>query len=120
MNPPTLRRPRLEMMHGMEALNAGLKLEGHDTGLKVGLHEGPALAVTSDERLDYFGQTVNVAARVQGLAQAGEIWLTPSVMDSPRGPKGAEGSGLAGGGTDHVSLKGVGGKTRVHRMHRAA
>ncbi len=107
----------LEMMAGMESLNAGLKAEGHDTGLKVGLHEGPALAVTSDERLDYFGQTVNVAARVQGLAQAGEIWLTPSVMDAPGvQPTLRDGGWL--GEEQQVSLKGVGGKTRVFRMHR--
>jgi len=119
-NEPTdAAQAALEMMHGMDALNAGLKLEGHDTGLKVGLHEGPALAVTSDERLDYFGQTVNVAARVQGLAQAGEIWLTPSVMDSPGVQKALKEAGWLGE-EQHVSLKGVGGKTRVHRMHRAA
>ena len=107
----------LQMMHGMEALNAGLKAEGHDTGLKVGLHEGSALAVTSDERLDYFGQTVNVAARVQGLAQAGEIWLTPSVMDAPGVQQSLREGGWRGE-EQQVSLKGVGGKTRVYRMHR--
>ena len=103
----------------MDALNASLRAEGHETGLKVGLHEGPALAVTSEDRLDYFGQTVNVAARVQGLAQAGEIWLTPSVLDAPGVQGVLSGAGWSGE-EHHVSLKGVGGKTRVHRMHRAA
>lgn len=119
-NEPTdAAKAAVEMMHGMDALNASLRAEGHDTGLKVGLHEGPALAVTSEDRLDYFGQTVNVAARVQGLAQAGEIWLTPSVLDAP-GVTGVL-SGAGWSGEEHqVSLKGVGGKTRVHRMHRAA
>jgi class 3 adenylate cyclase/transcriptional regulator with XRE-family HTH domain len=41
--------------------------------LKIGLHAGPALMVTLDNRLDYFGTTVNVAARLQRLATAGEI-----------------------------------------------
>ncbi len=118
-NEPTdAAQAALEMMDGMEALNAGLKAEGHDTGLKVGLHEGPALAVTSDERLDYFGQTVNVAARVQGLAQAGEIWLTPSVMDAP-GVQPALREGGWRSEEQQVSLKGVGGQTRVFRAHRA-
>jgi class 3 adenylate cyclase len=35
--------------------------------LKIGAHVGPCLAVTLNGRLDYFGQTVNLAARVQGL-----------------------------------------------------
>ena len=119
-NEPTdAARAALEMMQGMDSLNADLKAQGYDTGLKVGLHEGPALAVSSDERLDYFGQTVNVAARVQGLAQAGEIWLTPSVMDSPGVGAAMSGAGWTGEQKD-VSLKGVGGSTRVFRMQRAA
>jgi len=44
--------------------------------LKIGAHCGPCLAVTLNDHLDYFGQTVNLAARVQGLAEANEIWLT--------------------------------------------
>ena len=30
-------------------------------------------------RLDYFGQNIKIAARVQSLAQVGEIWLTEPV-----------------------------------------
>ncbi|MBL8920563.1 MAG: adenylate/guanylate cyclase domain-containing protein [Myxococcaceae bacterium] len=117
-NEPTdATRAALEMMRGMDSLSAGLKAEGHDTGLKVGLHEGSALAVTSEERLDYFGQTVNVAARVQGLAQAGEIWLTTPVMDTP-GVKPLLEAGGWRGEQHEVSLKGVGGKTRVYRLQR--
>jgi class 3 adenylate cyclase len=48
--------------------------------VKIGLHEGPALAVTLNERLDYFGQTVNVAARVQDLATADALFATESVI----------------------------------------
>ena len=44
--------------------------------LKIGAHCGPSIAVTLNENLDYFGQTVNVAARVQALADAGEICLS--------------------------------------------
>jgi class 3 adenylate cyclase len=114
--PTHAARAAVEMMRGMDALNANLKAEGHDTGLKIGLHEGPALAVNSDERLDYFGQTVNVAARVQGLAQAGEIWLTPSVMNAPGVAGALVEAGWASEEKD-VSLKGVGGNTRVFRLH---
>jgi class 3 adenylate cyclase len=51
--------------------------------LKVGIHGGAAIAVTLNERLDYFGQTVNIAARVQGLAEADEIYLSADVHDAP-------------------------------------
>ena len=54
-----------------------------DLLLKIGIHEGPCLAVTFNERQDYFGQTVNIAARVQGLAQSRAIFVTRPVIDAP-------------------------------------
>lgn len=51
--------------------------------LKIGLHHGPAIAVTMNDKVDYFGQSVNIASRVQGLAGAEEIYLTDSVFDAP-------------------------------------
>ena len=50
--------------------------------LKIGVHKGAAIAVTLNDRLDYFGQTVNIAARVQHLADADEIYLSDSVHDA--------------------------------------
>jgi class 3 adenylate cyclase len=50
--------------------------------LKIGVHKGAAIAVTLNERLDYFGQTVNIAARVQNLAEADEICVSQDVFDS--------------------------------------
>ena len=51
--------------------------------LKIGAHCGPSIAVTLNENLDYFGQTVNVAARVQALADAGEICLSEALYSAP-------------------------------------
>ncbi len=36
--------------------------------------------MTLNERLDYFGQTVNIAARVQGLADSRSIFATEPVV----------------------------------------
>ena len=54
--------------------------------LKIGIHEGPCLAVMLNDRQDYFGQTVNIASRVQGLATSRAIFATKPVVDirSPR------------------------------------
>ncbi|MCH7672955.1 MAG: adenylate/guanylate cyclase domain-containing protein, partial [Proteobacteria bacterium] len=41
---------------------------GWDPRLKIGFADGPALVVNLNGRLDYFGGTVNLAARVQGKA----------------------------------------------------
>jgi adenylate cyclase len=43
--------------------------------LKVGLFAGPCYVVTANGILDYFGQSVNVAARLQSAASAGEVVL---------------------------------------------
>jgi len=68
----------LGIRKAMTALNESHRHE--DLLVKVGLHEGPCLAVVSNERLDYFGQTVNIAARVQGLATARSIFATEAVV----------------------------------------
>ena len=56
-----------------------------DTGniaLKIGLHCGPVLAVNSNERLDYFGRAVNIAARTVGVSNGGDVILTGEVWES--------------------------------------
>jgi class 3 adenylate cyclase len=47
-----------------------------DLVLKVGVHHGAAISVTLNDRVDYFGQTVNIASRVQGSAGGGQMLLT--------------------------------------------
>jgi class 3 adenylate cyclase len=55
-----------------------------DLLLKMGVHEGPCLAVTLNDRLDYFGQTVNIASRVQGLAVSRAILATEPIVSHPQ------------------------------------
>jgi class 3 adenylate cyclase len=55
-----------------------------DLLIKIGIHEGPCLAVTLNDRLDYFGQTVNIASRVQSLADAKAIFATKTVVEHPQ------------------------------------
>jgi class 3 adenylate cyclase len=62
--------------------------------VKIGLHEGPCLAVMLNERLDYFGQTVNIAARVQGLAQSRSIFATRPIVEHPEAARMLGAAGL--------------------------
>jgi class 3 adenylate cyclase len=71
----------LKMRAAMEALNA--ERGSSDLVVKIGIHEGPCLAVMLNERQDYFGQTVNIAARVQSLSTSQEIHITAPVIDAP-------------------------------------
>jgi class 3 adenylate cyclase len=65
-----------------------------DLLLKIGIHEGPFLAVALNERQDYFGQTVNVASRVQELTASRAIYATKPVVDYPQSLSVLEGSGI--------------------------
>jgi len=71
----------LRMRAAMDELNARRGTE--DLVVKIGIHEGPCLAVMLNERQDYFGQTVNIAARVQGLSTSQAIHATGPVVDAP-------------------------------------
>ena len=111
VDPRDALRAALDMRARIARFNAGA---GSDLiGLKIGLHAGACLAVSLNERLDYFGQTVNIAARVQALAGAGEIILTDDIL----APQGAAElvTDLPIESSD-VQLKGIVGDLRVHRV----
>jgi class 3 adenylate cyclase len=70
----------LEMIEAVDEFNRTIS---QDLILKVGIHKGHSIAVTVNDRIDYFGQTVNIAARVHALADANEIFITSDVYNSP-------------------------------------
>ena len=94
----------LRMRHAMRELNAGRPAE--ELQVKIGIHEGPCLAVSLNDRLDYFGQTVNIAARVQGLATSRSIFATQPVVDHPAAARILGDAGLVPT-PQHHSLKGI-------------
>jgi class 3 adenylate cyclase len=102
----------LRMREAMRALNATHGRE--DLLLKIGIHEGPCLAVSLNERKDYFGQTVNIASRVQGLAISRSILATAPVIDNPQS------ANLLGGGekpkAQHRMLRGVGSEVAIYEI----
>ncbi|MDO8661491.1 MAG: adenylate/guanylate cyclase domain-containing protein [Candidatus Woesearchaeota archaeon] len=48
--------------------------------IRIGLHEGPCVGVTLNNRLDFFGSTVNIAARVQSFAGPGQLCVTKKTV----------------------------------------
>ena len=51
--------------------------------LKAGLHTGPCIAVTLNDRLDYFGSTVNLAARLEGQSTGDDVIISTAVYSDP-------------------------------------
>ena len=84
----------LAMRDAMDALNRERGDDKESLELKIGLHSGPCLAVTLNDRLDYFGQAVNIAARVQGLADSRSIFATQAVVQHEPARRLLEARGL--------------------------
>lgn len=75
--------------------------------LKAGVHFGPCIAVNLNDRLDYFGSTVNLAARVQGCARGGDVVVSARVYEDPEvGELLADAGDTVGRETLTSSLKG--------------
>src|SRR5258708_20512140 len=74
---------RSDLPRSALSLSIAARIRKPDLIVKIGIHEGPCLAVMLNERQDYFGQTVNIAARVQSLSTSQEIHITGPVIEAP-------------------------------------
>jgi adenylate cyclase len=75
----------------------------------VGLHTGPVLF----QQGDYFGQTVNLSARIADYARPGEVLVSQAVADAPQE------DGITFVEIGEVELKGVSGSTHLLRAQKA-
>jgi class 3 adenylate cyclase len=77
-------RAAIAMQAAMQKFNRQSNQSSGSTGdqliLKVGVHAGPCISVNLNDRSDYFGTTVNTAARVQGLSQGNDIVFTADLF----------------------------------------
>jgi adenylate cyclase len=76
----------------------------------VGIHAGPVIFQDGD----YFGRTVNLAARIGEYARPGEVLVSQEVVDA------AEGGLVRFTEVGPVELKGVPGPLRLHIARRSA
>ena len=80
-NPVEATSAAFEMIDALNEFNHTISQE---LILKVGIHRGHSMAVTVNERIDYFGQTVwRSTVRVRALADANEVYITADVYNSP-------------------------------------
>jgi adenylate cyclase len=76
----------------------------------VGVHAGPVVF----QEGDYFGRTVNLAARIAAYARPGEVLVSREVVDA------AEGGSVTFSEVGPVELKGVSGMLRLYAARRHA
>jgi class 3 adenylate cyclase len=101
------------MREGMGRLNEERRHE--DLLLKIGIHEGPCLAVNLNDRQDYFGQTVNIASRVQNLAVDRSIFATEPVVENRDSAALLARAGLMPI-AQQVALKGVTERVKIYEI----
>ncbi len=94
----------------------GVSTTSEDLVLKIGLHTGPCVAIQSNNQIDYFGRTVNIASRVQNVADGGEVVVTQAVWEHPRVPTIVERAGIRIS-EDRVRLKGINEDVSVRRLN---
>ena len=93
----------------------GAERQHQSLSLKMGIHEGSCLAVTLNAQQDYFGQTVNIASRVQGLAASRSIVVTESVVENAKARSLLAAEGLTPTPRS-VALSGIADKVSVYEI----
>jgi adenylate cyclase len=87
--------------------------------IKLGLHSGPCLAMTMNDKLDYFGSTVNKAARVQGQSTGDDVALSRELFEDPEVAAELAKAGRLEITPFHAELKGIAGSAELVRVRLA-
>jgi class 3 adenylate cyclase len=103
----------LRMREAMSDL--GAERQHQSLRLKMGIHEGSCLAVTLNAQQDYFGQTVNIASRVQGIAASRSIVVTEQVVENAQARALLESNGLKPV-PRRVALSGIADKVSIYEI----
>lgn len=74
-------RAAIDIQQAMTSFNQRLAPEA--ISVRIGLHCGSSIAVTLNDRLDYYGRSVNLAARLESLGSEGEIVMSGTFASDP-------------------------------------
>jgi class 3 adenylate cyclase len=91
---------------------------GDEVIIKIGVHAGPCIAVNLNDRIDYFGTTVNIAARIQGLSDGRDIMVSRRLHEEAAAAGTLEGRHWSAEGFS-AELKGIEEAQEVVKLARA-
>ena len=81
LTPDNALAAAIEMQQAIPEINQRL---GHsEVSIRIGLHLGSSIAVTLNDRLDYYGEVVNLSARLEGQGEAGDITMSQTFSEDP-------------------------------------
>jgi adenylate cyclase len=104
----TVQREKLGVGHRSKSDFEGVTL-------KIGIHQGPAIAINNAGKLDYFGTMVNKAARVQAQSVGDDVVFSLAVAEDPEVRRYVASTGLKEEVVS-VPLKGLEGDHILHRI----
>jgi class 3 adenylate cyclase len=71
----------IQAVRAMASAQAALaELGDENLVLKAGIHAGSCLSVNLNDRMDYFGTTVNLASRLESFSKGDDMILSPEVV----------------------------------------
>lgn len=114
-DPGDALRTAVDMIEAFDDLETATKLKNAII-VKVGIHHGPCIAVTLNERIDYFGTTVNIAARVQGLSDGRDVMASGAIFAESNAAEFLKEKGWSSESFT-TSLKGLKSSYEVHKLH---
>lgn len=106
-------RAAVDIQRAVAEYNRENAARGTPIIVKIGLHAGPAIAITANEALDYFGTTVNASARVQGASEGSDVVVTAALHERPAARAALEEWGTVEAFS--VQLKGLSGRFPLWR-----
>ena len=108
-------RRALDAQRAFQRLDENL-VDARRIRVKFGIHRGPAILVNLNGRIDYFGATVNKAARIQDAAAPNELVFSSEV----RGASEVADSLLEDEGVhfqeEQITLKGINSDQVIFRI----
>lgn len=69
-----------ELKDGIQKYNDG-KDDSRGVKIRAGIHRGPCILVNLNDRIDYFGTTVNRASRLESISRTGEVSFSEEVFE---------------------------------------
>jgi adenylate cyclase len=115
IDPGEALRTAVEMIEEFDDIQTAAKLKNAIV-VKVGIHHGPCIAVTLNERIDYFGTTVNIAARGQGLSDGRDVMASGAIFREGNAAQFLKEKGWASEPFT-TSLKGLKASYQIYKLH---
>jgi class 3 adenylate cyclase len=105
----------VEFLDGIERYNKSRE-DNEYVYLKIGVHRGAAILVNLNGSLDYFGSTINKAARIQGLSGSCQITFSEEIYHDEASLSIFEEAGMHHFTRHTVNLKGIEGEQTVYKV----